>query len=245
MDEDILARYNSAEGADDYLHKFERHWTERVNNWHEQRLIRRFLRSVSGVDPNGLALDLPCGYGRLYSIVRELGIPVVEGDWSFPLLTTARGIHARRYALEPAQNYVRANALALPFSGGAFEFVLSVRLSHHIRDYEQRLQHLREVLRVSRKWVNVYLLRCWLGQESAARISQTISWQTSEMDPDARGGPDDRPCPRFRSHQMGVDFSLLFRPPLRAAAPKLIATGLGDLGSGHAACATHPVNCSN
>ena len=39
---------------------------------------------------------------------------------------------------------------------------------------------------------------------------------------------------------MGVDFSLLFRPPLRAAAPKLIATGLGDLGSGHAASATHP-----
>src|SRR6266487_3954535 len=79
---------------------------------------------------------------------------------------------------------------------------------------------------------NVYLLRCWLGQESAARISQTISWQTSEMDPDTRGGPDDRPCPRFRSHQMGVDFSLLFRPPLRAAATKLIVTGLGDLGSG-------------
>ena len=37
------------------------------------------------------------------------------------------------------------------------------------------------------------------NQESAARISQTISWQTSEMDPDARGDPDDRPCPRFRS----------------------------------------------
>ena len=111
MDENILARYNSAEGADDYLHKFERHWTERVNNWHEQRLIRRFLRSVSAVDPNGLALDLPCGYGRLYSIVRELGIPVVEGDWSFPADNRA-GIHARRYALEPSQNYVRANALA-------------------------------------------------------------------------------------------------------------------------------------
>ncbi len=152
MDENILARYNSAEGADDYLHKFERRWTERVNNWHEQRLIRRFLRSVSPIDRNGLALDLPCGYGRLYSIVRELGIPVVEGDWSFPLLATARRIHGRRYGLELSQNYVRATALALPFAGGAFEFVLSVRLSHHIREHEQRLQHLREVLRVSRKW---------------------------------------------------------------------------------------------
>ena len=152
MDENILARYNSAEGADDYLHKFDRRWTERVNNWHEQRLIRRFLRSVSPVDRGGLALDLPCGYGRLYSIVRELGIPVVEGDWSFPLLATARTIHSRRYGPELPQNYVRATALALPFTGGAFEFVLSVRLSHHIREHEQRLQHLREVLRVSQKW---------------------------------------------------------------------------------------------
>jgi SAM-dependent methyltransferase len=152
MDENVLARYNSAEGADDYLHKFERHWTERVNDWHEQRLIRRLLRSVSPVDPAGLALDLPCGYGRLYPIVRELGIPVVEGDWSFPLLVAARKIHARRFEREPSPNYVRATALALPFDAGAFEFVLSTRLSHHIREHEQRLHHLREVLRVSRKW---------------------------------------------------------------------------------------------
>ena len=46
---------------------------------------------------------------------------------------------------------------------------------------------------------------------------------------------------------MGVDFSLLFRPPLRAAAPKLIATGLGDLGSGscrvrHASTLLEPIS---
>jgi SAM-dependent methyltransferase len=152
MDENILARYNSDEGADDYLHKFERHWTERVNNWHEQRLIRRLLSSVTLENCNGLALDVPCGYGRLYSTVRDLGMPVVESDWSFPLLAAARTIHARRYGPELAQNYVRATALALPFDSGAFEFVISARLSHHIREREQRLIHLRELLRVSRKW---------------------------------------------------------------------------------------------
>lgn len=152
MDEQILARYNSDEGAQDYLQKFQRHWTERVNNWHEQRLIRRFLRKVSSIDRNGLALDLPCGYGRLYSIVRELGLPVVEADWSFPLLAAARSIHANRYRTGPAQNYVRATALAMPFKARAFEFVLSARLSHHIREHEQRLRHVREVLRVSGKW---------------------------------------------------------------------------------------------
>ena len=77
---------------------------------------------------------------------------MVEGDWSFPLLAAARKIHAHRYQLEGSPNYVRATALALPFGAGAFEFVLSARLSHHIREHEQRLQHLREVLRVSRRW---------------------------------------------------------------------------------------------
>jgi SAM-dependent methyltransferase len=149
MDEKILARYNSDEGAADYLHKFDRHWTERVNNWREQRLIRRLLRSAAIVKLDGLALDLPCGYGRLYPIVQEQGLRVIEGDWSFPMLTAARQFHAD---LQPPESYLRANALALPFSDGAFQFVLSVRLSHHIRDPQQRLQHLREVLRVSRKW---------------------------------------------------------------------------------------------
>ena len=152
MDEDILARYNSAEGADDYLHKFERHWTERLNNRHEQRLIRKLLRSVSINEPKAVALDLPCGYGRLYPILREFGLKVVEGDWSFPLLVAARGIRGRRQPTDGSLNYVRATALALPFPERAFDFVLSVRLSHHIREREQRVQHVRELLRVSSKW---------------------------------------------------------------------------------------------
>jgi hypothetical protein len=31
--------------------------------------------------------------------------------------------------------------------------VLSVRLCHHIREHQERLQYLREVMRVSRKWL--------------------------------------------------------------------------------------------
>ena len=71
MDEQILARYNSPEGLADYSKKFERHWTERVNNWNEQRLLRELLSAVPRDPGQGVALDLPCGYGRLYPIVRE------------------------------------------------------------------------------------------------------------------------------------------------------------------------------
>jgi SAM-dependent methyltransferase len=153
MDQDILARYDSAEGAADYAHKFERRWTERINNWHEQRLLRRMLQSAGVGKLDGLALDLPCGYGRLYSIVREYGPRVIAGDWSFPLLTTARRYHLDHDAGSGPAGYVRATALQLPFPDRAFDLVLSVRLSHHIDEEAERLRHLCEVMRVSRQWV--------------------------------------------------------------------------------------------
>ncbi len=153
MDQEILSRYNSPEGATDYARKFERHWTERINNWHEQRLLRRLLRSAGVGKLDGIALDLPCGYGRLHAIVRELGARVIEGDWSFSLLTTAKRYHMEHDTGQLPAGYVRATALQLPFHDCAFEFVLSVRLSHHIREQSERIQHLCEVMRVSRKWV--------------------------------------------------------------------------------------------
>ena len=153
MDKDILSRYNSPEGATDYTKKFQRHWTERVNNWNEQRLLQRLLQFASIGRLDGWALDLPCGYGRLYYILRDLGASVVEGDWSFHLLDAARRFHADKLNSPPPAGYVRATALSLPFRDRAFRMVLSVRLCHHIREHQERLQYLREVMRVSREWL--------------------------------------------------------------------------------------------
>src|SRR5262245_65569252 len=142
MDKDILSRYNSAEGATDYTQKFQRHWTEHVNNWNEQRLLQRLLQSAAIGRLGGWALDLPCGYGRLYYILRDLGASVVEGDWSFHLLDAARRFHADKRSSPPRAGYVRATALGLPFRDRAFELVLSGRLCHHIREHQERLQYL-------------------------------------------------------------------------------------------------------
>jgi SAM-dependent methyltransferase len=152
MDKNILDRYNSPEGAESYLGKFRRHWTERINDKNEHRLINNLLRrSLEGCSIE-LALDLPCGYGRLYPIVKNSANRVVECDWSFHLLKLARdkGNGAADKA-KPA--YVRATALSLPFANDAFDLVLSVRLCHHIRARAERYQYVREISRVSRKWV--------------------------------------------------------------------------------------------
>jgi SAM-dependent methyltransferase len=47
---------------------------------------------------------------------------------------------------------VRATALGMPFADGTFDLVLSVRLCHHIREYVERLQYVREILRISKQW---------------------------------------------------------------------------------------------
>lgn len=153
MDKDILARYNSSEGATDYTGKFERHWTERVNNWSEQRLLKRLLRGINGSARDARALDLPCGYGRLHSVLKELGASTVEADWSFPLLEAARRFHAGESNTASPMGYVRATAMTLPFKDRSFRIVMSVRLCHHIRDHEERLAYLREIMRVSSEWL--------------------------------------------------------------------------------------------
>ena len=153
MDEQILSRYNSAEGLADYTNKFKKHWTERVNNWNEQRLLRKLLSAVAQSPGQGLALDLPCGYGRLYPIVRRYAGQVVESDWSFQLLSAAQTFQRQEPKRGSVAGYVRATALTLPFSDRAFALVLSVRLCHHIREHKERIQYVQELMRVSGNWL--------------------------------------------------------------------------------------------
>ncbi len=153
MDKEVLNHYNSPQGAQSYTRKFEKHWSERINNRHEQRLLQRLIERVSAQAPFETALDLPCGYGRLMPLLRRHAGYVIEGDWSLPLLKIARENQRSNPSVKEADGYVRATALAMPFADRAFDFVLSVRLCHHIREHSERLTYVRELLRISGKWV--------------------------------------------------------------------------------------------
>ena len=150
MDKKILERYNSQEGADSYRAKFHRSWSERINNRHEQRLLARLLNRL----PAGTletALDIPCGYGRLFPLLREVAPRIVESDYSVFMLENARRFH--QASGQAAEAYVQNDALQLQFQDRSFDLVLSVRLCHHIRDHAERIRYLREITRVSRSWV--------------------------------------------------------------------------------------------
>lgn len=146
MDQGILARYNTTEEAERYNKKFQRRWTERVTDWFEQRLLQNVLASIA---PGGSALDVPCGCGRMFPILRERFDRVVEADWSFGMVSQSRK-NLLAEGRDP-KGFVRLTALALPFPDRTFDVVLSVRLSHHIRLPEERAQHVRELLRVAKR----------------------------------------------------------------------------------------------
>lgn len=148
MDKNILDHYNTQAEAERYNSKFDRKVTEQITDWWEQKLLRNLLAALPAGES---ALDIPCGCGRMFPLLRERFDRVIEADWSFGMVSQARKNH--QAAGRDPKGFVRLTALALPFPDRTFDAVLSVRLSHHIRLPEERKQHLSEILRVSRKSV--------------------------------------------------------------------------------------------
>jgi 2-polyprenyl-3-methyl-5-hydroxy-6-metoxy-1,4-benzoquinol methylase len=135
------------EKADSYNVKYEREFHKRLSNRTERRLIERLLTRAGRVDR---MLDVPCGAGRLSDVMARFTGQLYEADYAYPMLQYARS-NAQSYAPEA----INASAFELPFRDDAFDMVVSIRLNHHIPEREDRLRHLRELCRVSSRWVLV------------------------------------------------------------------------------------------
>ena len=106
----------------------------------ELRALRLTLESL----PPAHTLDVACGTGFL---TRHLPGELVGLDQSQAMLE-----EARRQA--PRAEYVRGDALALPFSAGAFERAFTAHFYGHLEERE-RETFLREARRVARELVVV------------------------------------------------------------------------------------------
>jgi ubiquinone/menaquinone biosynthesis C-methylase UbiE len=137
----------TSEGAASYDSKYERELHKRISDRVERRVIARALALAPG--PHERILDVPCGAGRLSpELVLHSRGRIVEADYSPTMLERCRS-NARGY--EPA--VARVNALQLPFRDGSFDLVFSARISHHIGLESDRERWLRELCRVSRRYV--------------------------------------------------------------------------------------------
>jgi ubiquinone/menaquinone biosynthesis C-methylase UbiE len=147
MAADKLARYDTQRTAERYKAVYEERLGRKLSDRLERRLYARFLRRLG---PCATVLDLPCGAGRLFTLLAAHAPRVVEADWSGAMLALARADEDGA-----AAGYLRCSALEIPMRARAVDLVVSVRLSHHLVTEAAREQHLCELFRVAGRGVIV------------------------------------------------------------------------------------------
>ena len=136
--------------VEEYERKRYRGLDQQIVDAREQRILKKFLEQIT--KKKGLALDLPCGYGRFSNILGGQGFKPVNCDISF---------HMVKRACEKSggiASSARAGAVAnakqgFPFKDGVFQVVFSLRFFHHLHEKDARTFILNEFSRVSKGWV--------------------------------------------------------------------------------------------
>lgn len=93
------------------------------------------------ITPNDKVLDLGCGNGRLYPIMKDKGAQYIGVDNSEGLISIAKRKH-------PEASFQVADALKLPFKDNSFDKIYAIAVLHHIPSKELREQFLKQARRV-------------------------------------------------------------------------------------------------
>jgi hypothetical protein len=96
--------------------------------------------------------------GRFAPLYARLGITALGVDLRYDMTHVAAATHAR----QGRAHWLCADVLALPFPDGVFDSVLCIRLLHHRYSDTERQRILRELTRVSRRFVILSFYRSTL-----------------------------------------------------------------------------------
>jgi ubiquinone/menaquinone biosynthesis C-methylase UbiE len=118
----------------------------RFRNWNTKRVISKLIR-VTG--RKGLALDIPCGTGRLSHLILESGYKWIGGDISLEMMMESR---KRMDGFEDSFWNIRLDAEAMAFKDNSIDCIFSIRFIYHI-PVEIRHRMLQEMRRVTKKWL--------------------------------------------------------------------------------------------
>jgi len=132
--------------AEKYAARFDRGSRARIDR-REQRAVKNIFAALADCRS---VLDVPCGAGRFARTLGEGGRRVLGVDSAIEIL-----VHARKRAARPGFHlrFIHGDASKLPFPDDAVDAVFCNRLLHHILKPEERAVILRELHRVSRRYV--------------------------------------------------------------------------------------------
>ena len=142
------AAYQSDGVVEEYVHKF----TDPIGRKEHDDTTEALTRALHSIPGVRIILDMPCGTGRYSSFLCKKGYLYVGADISMKMMEVLVEDQKEQGSTLPL---VRCDAEHLPFRNEAFDCVVCVRfLNHHIPSLIRR-RMLREMGRVSRKWLIV------------------------------------------------------------------------------------------
>ena len=151
-------------------------------NWREQRLVKGLLRECRL--ERGSLLDVPCGYGRFAPLFACLGIQAFGIDLDLEMVRLAVGSQLGDDKVRGAC----ASAFQLPFADDSFDGVICIRLLHLQFSDVERLVILRELARVSRRYVIISVYHftplhgvARLFNSTPGRVKQMTRGQLSDL----------------------------------------------------------------
>lgn len=140
---EFVDRFMDRKAAERYRDRYRSGRHARINQI-EQQSLRSLLDGLKKLE---VAMDLPCGTGRLAKVLGEYAGRVVLADTS-PLM-----LELAREELGEAAEYIQTNAEAINLPAGSVDLVFCHRLLNHVPDLAARARIMAELARVSRHYV--------------------------------------------------------------------------------------------
>lgn len=101
-------------------------------------------------------LDIPCGFGRFSPLFLRNKIKLISADLSHAMVSRTRENLSH---VEGNKNFIVASVKELPFKDNSFDVTFTVRLLHHNFTRDDRVKILKELNRVSKRFVIVTMYR--------------------------------------------------------------------------------------
>ena len=150
-----------------------------------KQALARALESIPGTDT---ILDAPCGSGRFTGFFHENGYSYFGGEISMEMI---RLLVKETKGWKGTPPLVRCDAEHLPFKDNVFDCVVTIRFLNHNIPSSVREEILKEMRRVSKKWLivmahrlkrvgpfvflKVFIRRLFGRKTDLARAHQTVS----------------------------------------------------------------------
>ncbi len=127
---------------------------QRLVNLLEQKIVRDFIKKYNLHQKT--LLDIPCGFGRFSPLFLAHKIKLTSADLSCAMVSRTR---ENLSCIPGEKDFLVASVKDLPFKDGSFDITFTARLLHHNFTADDRIKILKELKRISKRYVIVTMYR--------------------------------------------------------------------------------------